>query len=103
MNTTSNPLHGKSHLKTLFVRSPRHVWPIVNESDNFLLPLAYPSLAAYLREYVPGVEISILDCCAREMGWISLCRHLVETQPEIVAIGWKTGFYQEGFRGWVLT
>ncbi|SHI51203.1 anaerobic magnesium-protoporphyrin IX monomethyl ester cyclase [Desulfatibacillum alkenivorans DSM 16219] len=102
MNIPVNFLEGKSRIKILFVRSPRHVWPIVNESDNFLLPLAYPTLAAYLREHVPDVDITILDCCVRQMGWKSLAKYIREAQPDIVAIGEKTVFYHEGFRAFEL-
>ena len=42
-------LAGKKQIKVLFIRPPRHYWPILNESDNFLLPLGYPSLVAYVR------------------------------------------------------
>ena len=59
-------------LKLLFLRPPRHYWPILNEGDNFLLPLAYPTLAGYIRKFLPEIEIKILDCCAYQMGWKSL-------------------------------
>ena len=69
---TRNPLLGKDRIHVLFIRPPRHFWPIINESDNFLLPLGYPTLAAYLREHLPGAEVEILDCCAQRIGWTSL-------------------------------
>ena len=53
---TRNPLLGKDRIHVLFIRPPRHFWPIINESDNFLLPLGYPTLAAYLREHLPGAS-----------------------------------------------
>ena len=56
-----NPLHGKESLKLLLVRPPGHLWPLINESDNFLLPLGLPALAAYLRREIPGIEIRIVD------------------------------------------
>ncbi|MEW5735690.1 MAG: radical SAM protein [Thermodesulfobacteriota bacterium] len=96
--SSADPLRGKEKIKILFLRSPRHVWPILNESDNFLLPLAYPALAGYLRAHLPGVEAEILDCTVRQMGWASLRRHIRETKPDIVAIGEKTVFCYEGFK-----
>lgn len=94
----NNPLGGKEKIKVLFLRSPRHVWPILNESDNFLLPLAYPVLAAYLRDRMEGVEVEILDTTVRKMGWASLRKYLRENRPDIVAIGEKTVFCYEGFK-----
>ncbi len=98
----SNSLSGKDKIKIAFVRSPRQMWPILNESDNFLLPLSYPTLAAYLRQHIPGIEISIVDCMALNMGWASLKNHLRKLQPDIVAIGEKTIYYHEGFRAFEL-
>ena len=40
----------KKALKILLVRCPKYMWPWVNESDNFLLPLGLPSMAASLRD-----------------------------------------------------
>ncbi len=94
----SKRLAGKDRLKVLFVRSPRHIWPILNESDNFLLPLAYPSLAAYLRRHMKGVEVTILDATARQMGWASLRRYLRENRPDVVALGEKTVYAYEGMK-----
>ncbi|MFP4474969.1 MAG: B12-binding domain-containing radical SAM protein [Desulfatibacillaceae bacterium] len=91
-------LAGKDRIKVLFLRSPRHIWPIVNENDNFLLPLAYPTLAAYLRENVPGVELHILDATVLQMGWNSLRKALRDIRPDVVAIGEKTVYCLEGFR-----
>ncbi len=97
-----NPIINKEKIKIMFLRSPRSMWPIINEQDNFLLPLAYPTLAAYLKKYFPGIEIEIVDTMAMKMGWRSLEKCLAETQPDIVAIGEKTIYYKEGFRAFEL-
>ena len=33
-------------MKILLIRPPRYLWPFINESDNFLLPLGLPCLAS---------------------------------------------------------
>ncbi|MFT5429812.1 MAG: anaerobic magnesium-protoporphyrin IX monomethyl ester cyclase [Myxococcota bacterium] len=96
MNHTD--LTGRGRIKVLFVRPPRHYWPILNESDNFLLPLGYPSLAAYLRREVPEAECEILDCCPLKIGWQSLRRELEIRKPDIVCVGEKVCYIHEAFR-----
>ncbi len=86
----------------MFLRPPRHFWPIINESDNFLLPLGYPCLAAYLRERMKNVEVEILDCCALKVGWKSLERKLTEIKPDVICIGELTVYYKEGLRAFEL-
>jgi anaerobic magnesium-protoporphyrin IX monomethyl ester cyclase len=82
-------------MKLLFIRPPRHYWPILNESDNFLLPLAYPTLAGYIRKHLPEIEIKILDCCAHRMGWSSLKNFIKDYKPDVVGIGEKVCYFQE--------
>ena len=92
----------RDHIKVLFIRPPRHYWPILNESDNFLLPLGYPSLAAYLRREVPEVQVEILDCCPLKIGWQSLGRELEIRRPDIVCVGEKVCYIHEAFRAFRL-
>ena len=89
-------------VRVTFVRPPRHFWPIINESDNFLLPLGYPCLAAYLREHLPAVEVEILDCCVLKMGWRSLRAELAAKRPDVVCIGELTMYHKEAFRAFRL-
>ena len=89
-------------VKVVFIRPPRHFWPIINESDNFLLPLGYPCLAAYLREHMEDVEVEILDCCVLRMGYKTLGRWLGEHRPDVVCIGELTMYGKEGFRAFRL-
>lgn len=97
-----NPISGKEKIKIIFLRSPRHFWPIVNESDNFLLPLGYPCLAAYLREHNVGVECEILDCCPNRIGYKTLARLLAQKKPDVVGIGEKVVYTYEGFKAFEL-
>lgn len=89
-------------VRVMFVRPPRHFWPIINESDNFLLPLGYPCLAAYLREHMQDVEVEIVDCCILHMGYKSLEEHFRRQRPDVVCIGELTMYANEGFRGFEL-
>lgn len=89
-------------LKLLFLRPPRHYWPILNEGDNFLLPLAYPTLAGYIRKFLPEIEIRILDCCAYRMGWKSLKEFIASYAPDVVAIGEKVCYCAESERAFKL-
>ena len=91
-------LSGRDKIDVLFIRPPRHYWPILNESDNFLLPLGYPSLAAYVRREIPEAQITILDCCPMRIGWKSLRYELEIRQPDIVCVGEKVCYAHEGFR-----
>lgn len=89
--------HRKIH-KILFLRPPGCLWPIVNESDNFLLPLGFPCLAAYLRERIPDLEIKIIDCLPLQIGWKSLRRILAEEQPDVLGVGDMIIYVNEGIR-----
>jgi len=98
----SNPLAGKDRIRVLFLRPPRHFWPILNESDNFLLPLGYPALAAWLRVHLPGVELELYDCCATRTGWASLRSVIEERKPDVLCVGEKTIYYKEGLKAFEL-
>ncbi len=95
-------LRGRDRIKILFLRPPRHYWPILNESDNFLLPLGYPSLAAWVREKVPEADCEILDCCPSRIGWASLKEELRVRKPDVLCIGEKVCYIHEAFRGFKL-
>lgn len=89
--------HGEP-LRVLFLRPPRHYWPILNESDNFLLPLGNPSLAAHLRANMENVHCEILDCCLDGIGWKSLRGVLAAKKPHVLCIGEKVVYGHEGFK-----
>jgi len=95
---SSNPLFGKEKIKILLIRPPGFLWPIVNESDNFLLPLGLPSIAAYLREHLPGAKIEIIDCCPMRYGWKTLTKILAEKKPDVVGVGDMICYVKEGMR-----
>ncbi|MGB0638770.1 MAG: B12-binding domain-containing radical SAM protein, partial [Myxococcota bacterium] len=69
------------------MRTPRFMWPILTEADNFLIPLGYLCLAAAVRESMPDVEIKLIDCPIQQMGWGSLESLMREWQPDMVCAG----------------
>jgi anaerobic magnesium-protoporphyrin IX monomethyl ester cyclase len=71
----------------LFVRPPRPLWPFNGPGTAFWPPLAFASLAAALREGVPGVRVAILDAPALRMGWASLAREVQRLGARWIGIG----------------
>ncbi|MCG3173626.1 MAG: Anaerobic magnesium-protoporphyrin IX monomethyl ester cyclase [Myxococcota bacterium] len=91
-------LAGKKRIKYLFVRPPHHYWPIINQSDNFLCPLNYPTLAAWLRHRLDFVDVEILDCCVSEVGYKSLADEIRRRKPDVVGIGEKVVYANDALR-----
>lgn len=89
-------LYGKDRIKIIYVRPPYYYWPIINKSDNYLAPLNLPTIAAYIREKVDGVEQRIIDCMPLEIGYKTLYRMLEEEKPDIVGIGDMICYHEEG-------
>jgi radical SAM superfamily enzyme YgiQ (UPF0313 family) len=87
----------KEHL-FLFVRPPRPLWPFNGPSTAFWPPLAFASLAAALREHVPGLRVAILDAPACTMGWNTLTQELRRLQPNYIGIGEEAVSCVEGLR-----
>ncbi|MBU1864204.1 MAG: B12-binding domain-containing radical SAM protein [Candidatus Omnitrophica bacterium] len=84
--------------KILLVRPPRYLWPFINESDNFLLPLGLPSIAASIRKQLPCIEIKIIDCPPLKIGWNSLESILRQEKPDIVGAGEEALYHHEAVR-----
>lgn len=82
----------------LFVRPPRPLWPFNGPSTAFWPPLAFASLAADLRENVPGLRVAILDAPVSAIGWATLTKRLRELQPDFVGIGEEAVACAEGLR-----
>ena len=91
-------LAGKDRIRVLFVRPPHHYWPIINQSDNFLVPLNYPTLASWLRERLDFVDVEILDCCVERIGYRSLAREIARRAPDVVGIGEKVVYAHDALR-----
>lgn len=91
-------LAGKERIKFLFVRPPHHYWPIINQSDNFLIPLNYPVLAGWLRAKLPWVDVEILDCCVEKIGYASLGAEIRRRKPDVVGIGEKVVYANDALR-----
>jgi len=84
--------------KVLLVRPPRLLWPWVNESDNFLLPLGLPCIAAALRENLPHLEMKIIECPPLKIGWKSLRDILIRERPTIVGAGEEALYHHEAVK-----
>lgn len=84
--------------KIYLIRPPRCIWPFVNESDNFLLPLGLPCIAAAIREKLPQVEVKIIDCPPLKIGWKSLRDILEKENPDIVGAGEEALYHHEAVR-----
>lgn len=82
----------------LFVRPPRPLWPFNSPASAFWPPLAFASLAAALRERVPGLRVEILDAPALEMGWRSVECEVRRRCPTYVGIGEEAVSCVEGLR-----
>ena len=85
-------------MKIGFIRPPHLLWqPIATEGDNFLMPLNFLTLAAFLRER--GIrDIKIIECPPLRMGWRSLRRKLEEERFDIVGVNAITVFVNEEAR-----
>ncbi len=84
--------------KVLLVRPPRYMWPFINESDNFLLPLGLPCIAAAIRNKLPHVEVKIIDCPPLKIGWESLRGILEKEKPDIIGAGEEALYHHEAAR-----
>ncbi len=71
----------------LFVRPPRPLWPFNGPCSAFWPPLAFASMAAALRERVPGLRVAILDAPALQMGWHTLEGELRRLRPAYIGLG----------------
>ncbi len=84
--------------KIILVRPPRYLWPFVNESDNFLLPLGLPCIAAALREKFPEIKIKIIDCPPLKIGWKTLENILREENADVIGAGEEALYHHEALR-----
>ncbi|MGB4521318.1 MAG: radical SAM protein [Candidatus Omnitrophota bacterium] len=84
--------------KILLVRPPRYLWPFINESDNFLLPLGLPCIAAAIREKLPQADVKIIDCPPLKIGWDSLKNILLQEKPDMVGAGEEALYHHEAIR-----
>lgn len=91
-------LNNKNIKKLLLVRCPKYMWPWVNESDNFLLPLGLPSVAAAVRSKIKDMEIKIIDCPPLKIGWQSLEKILRDERPDIIGAGEEALYHHEAIR-----
>ena len=84
--------------KVLLIRPPRYLWPFINESDNFLLPLGLPCIAAAIREKLPHIQVKIIDCPPLKIGWDTLKTMIRAEMPDIVGAGEEALYHHEAVR-----
>ena len=84
--------------KILLVRPPRYLWPPVNESDNFLMPLGLPCIASALRKDIPGIQIKIIDCPPLKIGWKTLASLIKDEKPDIIGAGEEALYHHEAVK-----
>ena len=82
-------------MKIILVRPPRYLWPFINESDNFLLPLGLPCIAAAIRKKLVNVEVKIIDCPPLKIGWNTLGKILKEENPDMIGVGEEALYHNE--------
>ncbi|KPA08965.1 radical SAM domain-containing protein [Candidatus Magnetomorum sp. HK-1] len=88
----------KDSIKIVFIRPPCHLWPLLNESDNFLMPLSFPSLSAYLKREMQGVSVKIIDCLPLKIGYKSLQKMIADEKPDVVGVGDCLPYIYEGLK-----
>lgn len=84
--------------KIILVRPPRYLWPFINESDNFLLPLGLPCIASSIRTKLIEIEVKIIDCPPLKIGWQALKKLLQEERPDIVGAGEEAIYHNEAVK-----
>ncbi len=84
--------------KIVLVRPPRYLWPFINESDNFLLPLGLPCIAAAIRAKLPDIEVKIIDCPPLKIGWHTLGKILERERPDMVGAGEEALYHHEAVK-----
>lgn len=95
MSELGERVRSKNTIKILFIRPPCHFWPILNQSDNYILSLNFPCLAAYIREKMEGLEIKIIDCLLHKIGWRSLEKLIAQERPDVVGCGNPVVYHHE--------
>lgn len=85
-------------MKIILVRPPRYLWPVVNESDNYMLPLGLPSIASVIREKMPQAQIKIIDCPPLKIGWATLGKMIREERPDVVGAGEEALYHHEAVK-----
>ena len=70
-------------MKVLFIEPPREFWFVMGE--YLPPPFGIIQLAAYLEREIEDVEIEVLDCTARQLGWSDITKKIESSNPDIVA------------------
>ncbi len=69
-------------MKILFVEPPKDFWFVMGEYTP--PPLGILQLAAFLESRIPEIDIEVLDCQAKSIGWKDLKKHIETSEPDVV-------------------
>ncbi len=69
--------------KLLFIEPPRHYWFVMGE--YLPPPTGLLTLAAYVEQEIPDIEIEIIDCQAERKNWQDLEKSIESSAPSMVA------------------
>jgi anaerobic magnesium-protoporphyrin IX monomethyl ester cyclase len=70
-------------MKVLFVEPPKEYWFVMGE--YLPPPLGILGLAAYLESQRKDIDIEVLDCQAKELGWKEFEKYVESSNPDILA------------------
>ncbi|MGB9134017.1 MAG: radical SAM protein, partial [Candidatus Bathyarchaeia archaeon] len=70
-------------MRVLLVEPPKEHWFVMGE--YLPPPLGILGLAAYLENRCKDIEIEVLDCQAKGLGWKEFERHIESSNPNVVA------------------
>ncbi len=70
-------------MRILFVEPPKDVWFVMGE--YLAPPLGVLTLASYLEQQFPAVDVEVVDCAAEGLDWAGLERRIVAFHPDVVA------------------
>ncbi|MFH1101157.1 MAG: radical SAM protein [Methanobacteriota archaeon] len=68
--------------RILFVEPPKQFWFVMGE--YLPPPFTLLTLAAYIEQELPEIELDIVDCQAERMGWNDLEEYIQSSSPSIV-------------------
>ncbi len=68
--------------KILFVEPPRNFWFVMGE--YLPPPTSLLILAAFVEREIPDLEIEVLDCQAKRLGWKGLEKYIEKSDPSMV-------------------
>ncbi len=85
-------------MKILFIKAPQRPWQLLSHGDNFLTPLNFCCLGGVLRENLDDIEIKIIDCGNRRIGWKTLPEMIKAERADLVGVSAETLYQDENLK-----